>query len=111
MNHSANVRDAATRLRVLTHTAPFDRASDTFESIVQDAINADRLALLAEVERDHCRTTKDTGANPNARVILNTFRRLMGLPYMSTNDLPSFDAAKVGYVMPADSVLLANRPM
>lgn len=45
------------------------------------------LEAIEIVEKAHFRTHQDTGANFNAMVVQNHFRRLAGLPRLSTVDL------------------------
>lgn len=68
----------------------------------------DILSIVRTVETDHFRTVHDTGAAPQAMTIWNSLRYGLGLPYISNDDLASWDEEKRRYIMPADSKLLTN---
>lgn len=71
-------------------------------------IDPDTYNALVAVENAHFRTNKDTGANPNALLVWNALRRQLGLPWLSLDDLPKYDAERKGYFAPDDSKLLVN---
>ncbi len=66
------------------------------------------LDCIAKVEADHFRTVTDTGSNPNAMVVWNALRRAAGLPGLSKDDLPAYDAERKAYVCPEGSRLLVK---
>lgn len=45
---------------------------------------------IEEVRKIHFRTQSDTGAHPNAMIILNTFNRLAGLPRIKHSELDDY---------------------
>src|SRR5690606_22462466 len=65
-------------------------------------------AAIEKIERAHFRTEHDTGSNHHAIFILNRFRDAAGLPGLSGDDLPQWDASVKKYVMPEESRLLSN---
>lgn len=69
-------------------------------------MNKELLRIIEEVEKVHFRTNKDTGANLNALVVMNAFRREAGLPYIGLDDLPKWDEQEEKYVQPEGSKLL-----
>lgn len=64
------------------------------------------VEVIKEVEVAHFRTIHDTGANQQAMIVMNSFRRAVGLPFIHREDLPTWDEAKKGYYMPVESKLL-----
>lgn len=67
------------------------------------------LKAIREVEQAHFRTVHDTGANPTAMLVMNTFRSKFGLPNISVLDLPAWNDKKKQYVKPRKSRLLSER--
>ncbi len=76
--------------------------------VIAACVRVDLLDLIRKVEADMFRTVTDTGANLNALCVWNTLRRHAGLPRLTKDDLPAYDAERKGYVMPPDSKLLTN---
>jgi len=64
------------------------------------------LDAIKAVELSHFRTENDTGANPNALMIMNAFRRQANLPRIYETDLPYYNEELKGYYMPENSNLL-----
>jgi len=53
---------------------------------------------IANVESRHFRTEHDTGANPTAELVMNTFRDLAGLSYKGRHDLPKWNEERKAYI-------------
>ena len=66
------------------------------------------VRLLMRIERDHFRSTHDTGAHANAMLIMNAMRSELGLVPLTLEDLPEYSEMDREYIMPEDSNLLSN---
>lgn len=66
------------------------------------------IDAIREVEKWDFRTEHDSGAHPNAMLLMNRLRRMARLPSITKHDLPAWDGK--AYVMPPNSNLLANDP-
>lgn len=64
------------------------------------------IEIILKIEQAHFRTNHDTGANQHAMIVMNSFRGQLNLPFITPEDLPSWDGKS--YVMPKDSLLLSN---
>ena len=64
------------------------------------------IDAIKEIESKDFRTVNDTGADSNAMLILNRFRKMADLPAISLKDLPAYSDGE--YRMPVNSKLLAN---
>ena len=64
------------------------------------------IDAIREIERRDFRTNEDSGAHPNAMLLMNRLRKMVGLPEITKRDLPASNGKT--YVMPPDSKLLAN---
>lgn len=69
-------------------------------------VEASLIGAIRTIEAADFRTLHDTGANPNAMIILNRLRGVAGLPSIGREDLPAWDESVQKYVRPANSKLL-----
>lgn len=67
--------------------------------------NPEVIAFIRAFEESHFRTVEDTGANPSAMHLWNMVRFRAGLPGLTLDDLPRYDAAVDNYVLPKGSKL------